>query len=53
MSLLVLCFVLGSALRLHEDKSSLIAIDASINIIEKHGCSKEVSMNQSVQAKTK
>lgn len=31
----------------------MIAIDVSINVIEKHGCSIEISMNQSVQAKTK
>jgi len=46
-------FVFGSALRLHEDKSAVVAIDVSINVIESHGCSKEISMNQSVQAKTK
>lgn len=46
-------FVLASALRLHKDKSSVIPIDVSINVIEKHGCSKRISVSEPVQAKTK
>lgn len=46
-------FCISESLRLYDCKRSMIATDISINAVEKHGCSKEISMNQSVQAKNK